>query len=49
MPKIFRMEYHAVALDLPRLLDRMRAEIWVRHYSIRTEKTYIDWARRYNI
>lgn len=25
----------------------MRAEIRVRHYSIRTEQTYIDWARRY--
>ena len=41
------MEYYAVAQDSPRLLDRMRAEIRVRHYSIRTEKTYIDWARRY--
>ena len=25
----------------------MRAEIRVRHYSIRTEQTYIDWVRRY--
>ena len=25
----------------------MRAEIRVRHYSIRTEETYLDWARRF--
>jgi integron integrase len=25
----------------------MRAEIRVRHYSIRTEETYVDWARRF--
>ena len=25
----------------------MRAKIRVRHYSIRTEQTYIDWVRRY--
>ena len=41
------MEYHAVVQNSPELLDRMRAEIRVRHYSIRTEQTYIDWARRY--
>jgi integron integrase len=31
----------------PRLLDRVRAEIRARHYSIRTECTYVDWIRRY--
>ena len=31
----------------PRLLDRMREAIRVRHYAIRTETTYIDWARRF--
>lgn len=31
----------------PRLLDQMRAVIRVKHYSIRTEKTYLDWVRRY--
>ena len=31
----------------PRLLDRMREAIRVRHYAIRTEATYIDWARRF--
>ncbi len=34
-PKILRMEVHAISQDSPRLLDRMRAEIRVRHYSIR--------------
>lgn len=31
----------------PRLLDRVRAAIRVRHYSIRTEDAYVDWVRRY--
>ena len=29
------------------LLDNLRREIRVRHYSIRTEQTYCDWVRRY--
>lgn len=31
----------------PRLLDQVRALIRIRHYSIRTEQTYIQWIRRY--
>jgi hypothetical protein len=31
----------------PRLLDQLRREIRLRHYSIRTEHTYCDWAVRY--
>jgi integron integrase len=31
----------------PRLLDHLRHELRLRHYSIRTEAAYIDWARRY--
>jgi len=31
----------------PRLLDQLRAAIRVRHYSLRTEQTYVDWVRRY--
>lgn len=31
----------------PRLLDRMRAHLRTRHYSIRTEEAYLDWARRF--
>ncbi len=41
------MEAKVISLDSPKLLDRMRAEIRVRHYSIRTEETYLDWARRF--
>ena len=31
----------------PRLLDLVRGAIRTRHYSRRTEKTYINWIRRY--
>ena len=31
-----------LAAAAPRLLDRMREAIRVRHYSIRTEDTYVD-------
>lgn len=41
------MELKVTSEEEPRLLDKMRAEIRVRHYSIRTEETYLDWARRY--
>jgi hypothetical protein len=36
-PEISRMEAKAVSLDSPKRLDRMRAEIRTRHYSIRAE------------
>ncbi|HMN15152.1 MAG TPA: phage integrase N-terminal SAM-like domain-containing protein, partial [Bellilinea sp.] len=31
----------------PKLLDRMREALRVRHYSYRTEQAYLDWARRF--
>ena len=31
----------------PRLLDRVRDSIRVRHYSLRTGQTYIQWIRRF--
>lgn len=31
----------------PRLLDQVRARIRYRHYSPRTERAYVDWARRF--
>lgn len=31
----------------PRLLDRVRAEVRVRHYSRRTEDAYVHWIRRF--
>ncbi len=33
----------------PRLLDRVRDQIRLRHYSYRTEKSYVAWIRRYII
>jgi hypothetical protein len=32
---------------IPKLLDRMREELRLRHRSLRTEQAYVDWARRY--
>ncbi len=37
----------AAPAGAPRLLDRLRDAIRVRHYSIRTESSYVDWARRF--
>jgi len=37
----------ASATQQPRLLDLMRDKIRYKHYSIRTEAAYVDWARRY--
>src|SRR5512143_2899232 len=31
----------------PRLLDRLRGELRVRHRSRRTEDAYVEWARRF--
>jgi integron integrase len=31
----------------PRLLDRVRAALRVRHYSLRTEEAYVQWVRRF--
>ena len=31
----------------PRLLDQVRNVIRLKHYSIRTEQSYIDWIKRY--
>ena len=41
------MKADVISQESPKLLDRMRAEIRVRHYSIRTEESYVDWARRF--
>ncbi|MFA6958919.1 MAG: integron integrase [Thermoanaerobaculia bacterium] len=37
----------AVQGQPPKLLDRVRHAIRVRHYSIRTEEAYVGWIRRY--
>lgn len=36
-----------VPVTKQRLLERVREQTRVRHYSLRTEKTYIEWIRRY--
>lgn len=35
------------AKQQPKLLDRMRESIRVKHYSLATEKNYIQWAKRF--
>jgi integron integrase len=35
------------ATRAPRLLDQVRDRIRARHYSLRTEKTYVQWIRRF--
>ena len=37
----------APPLSSPKLLDRVRWHLRVKHYSIRTEKAYLDWIRRF--
>jgi hypothetical protein len=31
----------------PKLLDQVVAKMRVKHYSLRTEKSYVDWIKRY--
>lgn len=37
----------AVASDSPKLVDRVRSRLRLKHYSIRTEAAYIGWIRRF--
>jgi integron integrase len=41
------METRNGTASRPRLLDQVREQIRVRHYSIRTEQVYVDWCRRF--
>lgn len=41
------MESDTFSPQPPKLLTRMSEHLRTRHYSIRTETAYIDWARRY--
>jgi len=34
-------------MQAPRLLDQVREAIRVRHYSYRTEQSYVGWIRRF--
>ena len=40
-------DFFADAPPLLRLIDSVRARIRVKHYSWRTEDTYVDWIKRY--
>ena len=31
----------------PKLLDQVRDQLRVKHYSIRTEQAYVDWIKRF--
>ena len=33
--------------EKPRFLDQIREKVRLKHYSIRTEQSYVDWARRF--
>src|SRR5438270_12884647 len=33
--------------DKPKLIDKVRNAIRLKHYSIRTEQTYVDWIKRF--
>lgn len=37
----------ATVTSSPKLLDRVRWHLRVKHYSIRTEQAYVDWIRRF--
>ena len=37
----------AAVASSPKLLDRVRWHLRVKHYSIRTEQSYVDWTRRF--
>ena len=40
-------EINTPVISAPRLLDQVRDCIRVKHYRIRTERTYLDWIKRY--
>lgn len=39
----------SVSSSAPKLMDMVRARLRVKHYSLRTERSYQDWIRRYVI
>lgn len=40
-------EYRATESAQPKLLDRLRLALRARHYSLRTERTYAHWVKRF--
>jgi integron integrase len=45
--KIVQLQPAANEGQAPRLLDRVRATLRARHYSLRTEDAYVAWVRRF--
>ena len=45
-PKSANITPHGGAAK-PRLLDQVREKLRYRHYSLRTERAYVDWIRRF--
>ncbi len=45
--KVVRMLQATSEAQHPRLLDRVRAALRARHYSLRTEQAYVGWIRRF--
>jgi integron integrase len=41
------MDAHPALAVAPRLLDQVRGKIRLKHYSLRTEQTYVDWIKRF--
>jgi site-specific recombinase XerD len=46
-PEAIHLPASTVEAQPPRLLERVRLAIRVRHYSRRTERAYVGWTRRY--
>ena len=38
---------HSASTTAPRLLDQVRGKIRLKHYSLRTEQTYVEWIKRF--
>lgn len=47
LPSESNQERQSTATPKPRLLDQVRRAIRARHYSKRTEKSYVDWIKRF--
>ncbi|MFQ5852975.1 MAG: phage integrase N-terminal SAM-like domain-containing protein, partial [Candidatus Binatia bacterium] len=46
-PRLVVSNITKVTPPKPRLLDRVREAILTRHYSPRTEETYVGWIKRF--
>ncbi len=47
LPSVAYVYIRKRAMSPPKLLDQVRAVLRARHYSRRTEETYVDWIRRF--